>query len=234
MHKKRSFATKTSLLREFSFVFVWINLFPVEKEQEESSRKRGDKDGKEAPLVELLLCPQLSMVPVPHMLLVVPGTLVACCHHRVHLAGPRACPWASLDVLGVDLVALSRIQEAGGHWLERLTDLQAGDKWTWQLVSCCSSLPHALELLRAGGRLHTRAQRSLAFCCLINMTRVAAAGEPFVVVTIRKAGDLFKRQTKLSYSCAAVHRKHQIRLPLGAHREPVWHQCHPGPAWSQA
>ena len=177
------------------------------------------------------------MVPV-HVVLVVQGTMVARCHHRIDLVGSSACPWATLGQLGEDLGgergsigALSRIWETGDLWLGSFTCLQ---------LVCCWLL-HALELwcvlFSAAVRLlHMPGKRSLAFCCLINMTRVATTREPFVVITIRKVGNLSKREknqhiSSNSYTCIGTkNTKHKRRGPLGAHREPVWHQCPPGPA----
>ena len=59
-----------------------MNLFPVEKEEEERNKNSDDQGGKNAaPLVKLFLCPQLRMVhlcmvPV-HVVLVVERTMVA-------------------------------------------------------------------------------------------------------------------------------------------------------------
>ena len=113
------------------------------------------------------------MVPV-HMVLVVQGTLVAWDHHRFDLPRQRACPWGSLKQLGVDLEGRER-GSTPAHRLERFTCLD--------LVSLLHALQLQIVLLCASGRLHT-------YGMLINMTRVAATRGPFVVVTIRKVGDL--------------------------------------------
>ena len=153
----------------------------------------------------------LCIVPV-HMVLVVQGTLVARCHHWIDLAGPSECPWATLGQLGVDLGAqrgnigpLSRIWEAEDLWLGRFTCLQ---------LVCCFLL-RALELQcvlfsATVPLLRTHSKRSLAFRCLINMTRVPATGEPFVVITIGKVGDLKREKISIYHQTAVrLYKEHE-------------------------
>ena len=83
-------------------MFISIKLFSVVEKKEESNSNCGDKGGKDGPLVELVLGPLPPLSSMVHtigpvcLVLVVQGTMVAWCHHRIDLARPSACPWAVL------------------------------------------------------------------------------------------------------------------------------------------